>query len=156
MYCYFYSIAIIIGFEMLTYTFTEPNAATPIFDVFLAKQERVSERTFRIVVNVNDPSGISPATVRDDNSLNDYSVTQIGDFQTVELTFPPDQQRLRYDFTLFGDEIAEGNEGFVALSTPNGSITYSLPSASSTVSVPQQSLWRTMIVSTVVVVFFFI
>ncbi len=129
-------IALIIGFEEEYYTYTEPVSRMLISNVALVKEDnRQSEQTFLVAVTVNSPNleEISPATARDDGGLNDYDIVGAPNgFLTI--LFPPSLQRRPYLFFLSPDDVAEGPEGFLALSSPNeGSITYTTPGQSSSV-----------------------
>ena len=115
-YCFFY-VALVIGFERSNYIFVEPDTFLPIMDVLLVKENnRTTERTFTVVINVVDPSitNINPATI-----IDDYRISFVGDPRTQRLSFPTTDQTIEFSFFLFPDIFPEGLEGFQAMSSPS-------------------------------------
>ena len=108
---------IAIGFQQLSYTFSEPTEPSEdILGVVILEKENgvISEQTFRIVVTVTPttPSqSIRPAELSMDGADNDYT---IGRENFVNLELEPDQQTISFDFRLFADDIAEETEAFQA------------------------------------------
>ena len=124
-----YYIALQIGFELPAYTFQEPSALRLIMDVKLIKEgNRITEQTYSVVVSVsNPPPPLSPATLQGQGGNYDYSLVVPGASSLV-LDFGPNQQNQTFAFILYGNEIAEGTEGFEATSTANeGFPTFGAP-----------------------------
>ena len=100
-------------------------------EVALVKaNNRSSEQTFTVAVFITDPNlpGINPATTGTTEALIDYTIEGGGSNGFRTLLFPPNAERIQYNFSLYPDEIHEGSEGFVALSSPfESSITYTQP-----------------------------
>ena len=133
-----------IGFQNISYTFTEPQFETEIFEVvFLEKENgRISEQEFRVVFEVSTATpnaNIRPATLtsRDANGTvinNDYLLLDPDQTVTVS-AFLPAAQSLEFVFTLFPDEVAEGTEAFQARSSPSEGTDdpdYTIPTALNT------------------------
>ena len=124
-------VALTIGFERPIYTFNEPKNRVLIMEVALVKaNNRSSEQTFTVAVFISDPTlpGINPATTGTTEALIDYTIEGGGSNGFRTLLFPPNAERIQYKISLYPDEIYEGSEGFLALSSPlEGSITYTPP-----------------------------
>lgn len=102
------------------YEFVEPEFET-MFNVTLIRDDnRLSEQTFRVGIEVSDPTGLvrpaTPQMTASDTSY-DYRVsTTIG--QTFFMVdFPPDLQSIPFTFFLNSDEVPEELEAFQASST---------------------------------------
>lgn len=117
---YYYFTALRIGFEFALYEFTEPTSLTAFTDsVFLVKEENmVSERTFNVTITVREPPGAPPATLQstDPTADFDYSIGGAG-VSTTSILFPPEASRLAFSFELNGDDLTEGSEAFLAVSS---------------------------------------
>ena len=95
---------------------------------------RSSEQTFSVAVFISDPtlSGLNTATTRNTEVLIDYTIEGGGSSGFRTLIFPPNAERLQYNFLIYPDEIREGTEGFLALSSAlESSITYTPPNNTS-------------------------
>ena len=115
-------VAISIGFEQSSYTFTEPDTPTNFSNgpVFIAKANKRSEQTFPLVLQVSSSapdSSTGLATLSEDiNGTvqdNDYVLTTPGKM-SVLVNFLPSQQKIPFSFTLFPDELPESTEAFQA------------------------------------------
>ena len=116
-----------IGFQRPNYTFTEPTFQQEISGVVFLEKEfrRESERTFQVVIEVSTATpnqNIQAATLSsfdaDGNTIdNDYLLVN-PDQSSFVSSFLPEAQLLEFQFTLFGDEIAEGPEAFQASLLP--------------------------------------
>ena len=100
---------------------------------------RVSEQTFRVGINVNNPSiiDVAAATLETDDTGPgewDYRVGAFGqDFILTDIF--PLQQSLIVGFILIGDNVPEGLEGFqldASVETAGGFPQFALPLQSST------------------------
>ena len=114
------TIAISIGFELSSYTYNEPMFETQINEnfsspnnllaygpvYFIKENNMTSEQMFRIVVSVEMPEESYLDTATPDV---DYEIRGGG---TFTISFPPTQQRLNVEFTLFPDDIPESTEAF--------------------------------------------
>ena len=92
-------------------SFMLPNNSGP---VNLIKENGVrTEQIFGIEIEVSDevPAGVNPATF---GGAGDY---ETGGGGRLAIMFPPNQQRLIFEITLFPDQIPEGTEGFLASSS---------------------------------------
>lgn len=90
--------------------------------VFLTKENgRISEQTFKVIVQVSDLGFVPPdpdtqlATLNDDYLITD---AKFQDTSSVTLEFPPSQQKINFTFTLLQDDIPEGEEVFHATLIP--------------------------------------
>ena len=93
----------------------------------------VSEQTFRVGINVNDPSiDVAAATLEtDDTGLGEWDY-RVG---AVLADIFPLQQSLIVSFILTGDNVPEGLEGFqldASVETTGGFPQFALPLQSST------------------------
>ena len=97
--------------------------------VYLEKQDgRVSEQTFVIAIeassttpNTNIPSATLSSFNGDGTvSNNDYSIAGPGE-SVVVLEFRPNDQTIEFEFTLYPDNINEGQEAF-QLDSSRGSL----------------------------------
>lgn len=88
--------------------------------VFLVKEDdRLSERTFGVTITVDTPPGpdLSATLQSTDPSADfDYSIGGAG-VTTTFLLFPPETSRLAFNFELNGDDLTEGSEAFLAVSS---------------------------------------
>ena len=84
----------------------------------MKEDNRVSEQTFGVGINVGNPQSLPAATLETfDSSHNfDYSLSSPGQ-SFVILTFHPNQQNVTLPFFLFADTLPEGTEAFRASST---------------------------------------
>ena len=125
-----------IGFKEEFYTYTEPERWTLISNVTLVKENnRQSKQTFSVAVGISSPNleDVSLATARVGGKLNDYDIAGAPN-GFLTFLFPPTLQRTSYFFPLNPDDVAEGTEVFLALSTPiEGSITYMIAGLSSSI-----------------------
>ena len=131
-----------IGFsqELYEYFETIPLVETGITNLTLVKDDnRVSEQTFRVGINVNDPSitDVAAATLETDDTGPgewDYRVNFVGqDFLLADIF--PLQQSLLVPFVLTGDNVPEGLEGFqldASVETAGGLPRFQLPLPTST------------------------
>ena len=71
---------------------------------------RVSEQTFRVAIVVSDPPSVRPATL-DTGGDWDYRVAAVGQ-TSILADILPAQQSIQLAFSLNGDGIPEGLEGF--------------------------------------------
>lgn len=118
-------IAIRLGFELPSYTYTEPyfeifiDGSTYVSltgrpengPIFLVKEgDVISEQTFCITFQATDsaPVGIQPATINQDYDFGAYGRG------SATYTISPYQQRISFSFELRGDTLHEGNEAFQA------------------------------------------
>lgn len=97
-------LVIRIGFEKQNYTFTEPPV--PLLRSFLIPLAKeggsVSEQTFTVLIEVSNMTNpYQPATLGDDYNHNSFNIT-----------FPPDQQTVLWEFQLIPNEAPEENEAF--------------------------------------------
>ena len=125
------TVAIRIGFDLLTYTYIEPQY-DEIIDkyfsspmgrpengpVFIVKKDNVTtEQTFLLEVQVTNsvPSGttnIQPATNEQDYRVGSgFSMTQTDCFR-------PFHQKISFGFELFSDTLPEGTEAFQITFSP--------------------------------------
>ena len=112
---------IIIGFQNSSYVTIEPQEETKITGlVFLEKQGgRISEQTFLIAIeasattpNANIPSAtLSSFDSNGTVSNNDYSIAGPGE-SVVVIEFRPEDQTIDFEFTLYPDNLNEGQEVF--------------------------------------------
>lgn len=119
--------ALVIGFNQTSYTFDEPNRL--IFkDVVLVKENnRTTEQTFDVQINLAVSSGDRSATEGFDFA------TDFVDGSKVEV-FSESVERLPIRLRLFPDNITEGNEEFTLRTSPSGVLRYTLPGPTSNVS----------------------
>ena len=121
-------LAISIGFEQSSYTFTEPDTPTSFPNgpdgVFIVKANKRSEQTFPLVFQVSRSSpdsttGLATLSEEINGTVqnNDYVLTAPGNTSVV-VNFLPGQQRLPFSFTLFPDELPESTEAFQASFAP--------------------------------------
>ena len=102
-----------IGFAQELYEYFEPCSATLFTNIALGKDNnRASEQTFRIHINISDPTTVRPAALQTvESGPNwDYSFSAVG--QTFILSdISPLQQSVLLPVFLNGDEITEASEG---------------------------------------------
>ena len=127
-----FNLAITIGFERQFYTYSESAyVQRSISEVALVTEDnRVSEQTFIVLILLNDPteSGVGPATLR-----LDY-LPGAGSVRYLRMLFSRFKKKIVFQFFLVPDDIAEGIEGFLLLSSPsNNSVVYMVPNMFSTV-----------------------
>ena len=89
--------------------------------MLLEKQDgQLTEQTLLVVVTLNTTapnSTFGPATI---GSSGDFAVLSLDNQTTVTLQFPPEDQLLGFQFTIFPDnKTAEGLEGFQASISPS-------------------------------------
>ena len=112
---------IIIGFQNSSYVTREPQEETKISGVIQLEKQggRVSEQTFLIAIeasattpNANIPSATLSSFNNDGTvSNNDYSIAGPGE-SVVVLEFRPEDQAIDFEFTLYPDNLNEGQEAF--------------------------------------------
>lgn len=116
-------LALGIGFEQETYTFLEPDNRTRHEVILIKEDDRISEQTFSVIVNIGDPiSGLSTASLDTDdgNTLYDYSLED----RNLSFIFTPSIQNHSFVFFLREDNSPEGTEAFRVTSTPDDSSDY--------------------------------
>lgn len=119
-------VAIRIGFERPSYTYTEPRFEEFIDSsyvrspgpVYLVKENNVtSEQTFIVTIQVSSavPPGrnIQPATIGSDYDLGDRFTT------TFTFIFRATSLRLNFPFALYSDDVPEPTEAFTATASPS-------------------------------------
>ena len=107
----FLPLAIRIGFEQQSYTFTEPPDLE-LFNIPLVKEGgQLSEQTFIVQLQVSNMT----------NPFQPASFSEDYDHQIFNITFLPDQQTISWEFQLIPNEAPEENEAFrVILSSALG------------------------------------
>ena len=105
-----------LTFDQIVDQFYESPTGLPVNGpIYLAKEKNVtSEQTFLLSIQVTDsaPSGIQPATLD-----ADYRIATAGQ-TSVTLPILAGEQRINFQFTLFPDDIPEGDEAFRASVSP--------------------------------------
>lgn len=119
------NVACVIGFSQSSWTFDEPQNLV-IMEVYLQKDNQTTEQTFDVQITLAPISRITTATRNEDYA------PFFADDSVVNRIFP-NQDRIAIRFRLFPDIFAEGDEGFVLISSPNGDPRYTLPSPTSSV-----------------------
>ena len=126
-------IVIRIGFAWEMYTYYEPQFEILITNVTIIKEaNQLTEQLYTVGVIVSTPTtGLNPATLETlEERGGDYTLGGGGSFQ--QLPFLSDEQEIRFTFDLFGDETAEGTEGFRAIiSTVEGTPKFQDPTIAS-------------------------
>ena len=119
-----------IGFAREEYTYYEPDFDILITNVTIIKEaNEISEQFYFVGITVSTPTteGANPATLETFTAIGDYSLGGTGNpFRT--LAFGPDEQEIKFNFFLYGDNIFEGTEAFRAIiSTVEGTPTFQDP-----------------------------
>ena len=90
---------------------------------------RLTEQTFSVAIGIDPSAGANEATLG-----SDFIIPRISASGSLTLLFPPSAERISLNFLLLIDLIAEGDEAFLAFSSPSEtSIVYSAPNALSSV-----------------------
>ena len=106
-----------IGFEEANYTFSEPASSPQVYDIYLAKEDNVmTEQTFNVLVDVS-AQALPPSSSLQTASIGSDHLLDGSNHPSLIVTFPPSALRLSFTVTILPDNVAEGDEGFIASST---------------------------------------
>ena len=128
LFCFpFFLLALVIGFNQSSLTFDEPSRLVREQIYLVKENNRPTEQRFDVRINLGTIAGTIGSATEDEDYITDLTDN------TIVLSFLASLQNVAFNLGLLPDDIAEGNEGFILTSSPDGDPRYTLPSPGSTI-----------------------